>query len=38
MQFKDGHLMLDEAVTNPRNAERELEEMPDIVEEEEPVA
>jgi putative ABC transport system ATP-binding protein len=38
IQFKDGHIMVDEAVTNPRNAERELAEMPDIVEEEEPVA
>jgi len=38
IQFKDGHIMVDEAVTNPRNAERELAEMPDVVEEEEPVA
>ena len=33
IQFKDGHIMLDEAVTNPRNAEQELAEMPDVVEE-----
>jgi sn-glycerol 3-phosphate transport system ATP-binding protein len=38
IQFKDGHIMIDEAVPNPRDAERELAEMPDIVEEEEPVA
>ena len=38
IQFKDGHIMLDEAVTNPRNADQELAEMPDVVEEEEPVA
>ena len=38
LQFKDGHLMLDEAVPNPRNAERELAEMPELIEEKEPVA
>ena len=29
IQFKDGHIMVDEAVPNPRNAERELAEMPE---------
>jgi putative ABC transport system ATP-binding protein len=38
LQFKDGHLILDEAVTKPRNAERELAEWQDEVEEKEPVA
>ena len=40
IQFKDGHIMLDEPVPNPRNAERELAEMPEIEEDEEkePVA
>jgi putative ABC transport system ATP-binding protein len=38
IQFKDGHIMIDEAVPNPRNAERELAEMPELVEEKEPVA
>ncbi len=39
IQFKDGHVVSDEAVANPRNAEKELAEMPEIVEEEEePVA
>jgi putative ABC transport system ATP-binding protein len=38
LQFKDGHLMMDESVPNPRNAERELAEMPELIEEKEPVA
>jgi len=40
IQFKDGHIMLDEPVANRRNAERELAEMPEIEEDEEkePVA
>jgi len=38
IQFKDGHIMIDEAVPNPRNAERELAEMPELIEEKEPVA
>jgi putative ABC transport system ATP-binding protein len=38
IQFKDGHIMIDEVVPNPRNAERELAEMPELVEEKEPVA
>jgi putative ABC transport system ATP-binding protein len=38
IQFKDGHVMLDEPVKIPRNAERELAEWQDEVEEKEPVA
>ncbi len=39
IHFKDGHVMSDEAVATPRNAEQELAEMPEVVEEEEePVA
>jgi len=38
IQFKDGHIMLDETVAKPRNAERELAEWTEIEEEEEPVA
>ncbi len=38
IQFKDGHIIVDEAITHPRNAERELAEWPDEVEEKEPVA
>ncbi len=38
MQFKDGHLMIDETVPSPRNAERELAEMPELEDEKEPVA
>jgi putative ABC transport system ATP-binding protein len=38
LQFKDGHLMMDETVAHPRNAERELAEMPEVEEEKEPVA
>jgi ABC-type lipoprotein export system ATPase subunit len=38
IQFKDGHIMIDEAVPKPRNAERELAEMPELIEEKEPVA
>ena len=34
----DGHIIVDEAIPNPRNAERELAELPEIVEEEEAVA
>jgi len=38
LQFKDGHLIVDEAIPNPRNAEQELAEMPELEEEKEPVA
>jgi putative ABC transport system ATP-binding protein len=39
IQFKDGHIVSDEVVATPRNAEQELAEMPEIEEEEEePVA
>jgi putative ABC transport system ATP-binding protein len=38
VQFKDGHIIVDEIVKNPRNAERELAEWKDEVEEKEPVA
>ena len=38
IQFKDGHIIVDENVSNPRNAEKELAEWADEVEEKEPVA
>ena len=38
IQFKDGHIIVDEPITNPRNAERELAEWPEEEEEKEPVA
>ena len=38
IQLKEGHIMLDDAVKKPRNAERELAEWQDEVEEKEPVA
>ena len=40
IQFKDGHIIVDQAIPEPRNAEKELAELPELVDEDEkePVA
>jgi putative ABC transport system ATP-binding protein len=38
IQFKDGHIIVDQAIAEPRNAERELAELPELEDEKEPVA